>query len=114
MTKSIALTQGYETVVDEADFEWLSRWKWQALVLKDWVYATRQVWRDGVITQIYMHRAILNAQRGKRVDHANGDGLDNQRSNIRVCTTSQNAASRHHPVISPSGFHGVSLSQKKY
>jgi len=37
-----------------------------------------------------MHRLILGASRGQWVDHINGDGLDNRRSNLRFCTASQN------------------------
>ncbi len=37
-----------------------------------------------------MHRMIMAALPGQPVDHADGDGLNNQRHNLRLCTTSQN------------------------
>jgi len=39
---------------------------------------------------VRMHRMILGAQRGETVDHRNHNGLDNQRHNLRYCTSQQN------------------------
>jgi hypothetical protein len=41
-----------------------------------------------------MHRVIVNAIEGQIVDHINGDGLDNSRSNLRVVTHSQSMMNR--------------------
>lgn len=43
-----------------------------------------------------MHRLILSAGEGDIVDHINGDGLDNRRSNLRIVTTQQNAFNQKH------------------
>lgn len=40
--------------------------------------------------RVAMHRAIASPAPGMEVDHINGDGLDNRRANLRVCTKSQN------------------------
>jgi hypothetical protein len=48
------------------------------------------------------------------VDHRNGDGLDNRRSNLRVCTRAQNARNfRRDSPKKSSRFHGVSWSRSK-
>jgi len=52
-----------------------------------------------------MHRAIVKPPRGYVVDHVNGDGLDNRRENLRVCTLSENAQNR--TFRNACGFHGV-------
>ncbi len=54
-----------------------------------------------------MHREILGLKYkdGKVSDHINGNGLDNRRSNLRVCTASQNAWNRR--SNSKCGYRGV-------
>lgn len=55
---------------------------------------------------ILMHRVILDAPKGVKVDHKNGNGLDNQRHNLRFCTTSQNQMNRR-AIVGASGFKGI-------
>jgi hypothetical protein len=54
-----------------------------------------------------MHRVIMNAPAGVQVDHANGDRLDNRRSNLRLCDQTLNNANRRAGKPSRSGFRGV-------
>ena len=48
-------------------------------------------------TYTYLHRIITGAKDGESVDHINGDGLDNRRSNLRICTHRQNMMNRKMP-----------------
>lgn len=57
--------------------------------------------------QKYLHRLITDAPAGMDVDHINGDGLDNRRENLRVCTRSQNNANRHRTQSKSSPIKGV-------
>ena len=74
-------------------------------------YARRTIRERGTgkYKTILMHRHILQAKDGEVVEHINGDKLDNRRSNIRVCTQSENL-SRRVKTNKPysSGFYGVS------
>lgn len=108
--KTISLTQGKVTLVDDADFEWLNQWKWHA----QWdrrakkFYARRCEWKDGKIwKRIVMHRVIAAATGLAQVDHKDNDGLNNQRENLRPCTAQQNCANRKKRPGLTSRFKGV-------
>lgn len=103
MTKTIPLTRGQVAIVDDADYGLLSRHKWHALKPAGTYYATR---RDGT-TRVYMHRVILGT--ASFVDHINGNGLDNRRSNLRPATRSQNQWNRGALATNTSGYKGVCL-----
>lgn len=60
----------------------------------------------------YMHRLILSAPKGLDVDHKNGNGLDNRRANIRVCSRSQNNANKRN-FWAASGIKGVYLNKTR-
>lgn len=46
--------------------------------------------KDGKDTTAKLHRIIMSAPVGMDVDHISGNGLDNRRCNLRVCTHAQN------------------------
>lgn len=85
--KVIELTKGYAAIVDDEDFERVAQWRWCALVGKYTVYAMRNSGKKGFI---YMHRFLMNAPSGAEVDHKNGNGIDNRRTNLRLGTKAQN------------------------
>ena len=92
----IPLTRGMVALVDDADAELVQGWRWQAVPRdKCWYAAARKhVLGSGHKHQrsvhVYMHRLILPGV--PRVDHRDGNGLNNQRHNVRPCTNSQNMA----------------------
>jgi hypothetical protein len=93
----IPLTKGLYAIVDAADYEWLSKYKWTALIVGDKAYAIRS--HKG--KTILMHREIMQPPPGMVVDHINGVSLNNRRCNLRVCTPLQNRYnSRPRPKLS--------------
>ena len=57
-----------------------------------------------------MHRVILSLEQGdSAVDHKNGDGLDNRKTNLRLATPSQNNMNKLGRRGSTSKYKGVSL-----
>jgi len=97
----IPLTQGKTAIVDEQDYARLSKHKWHALKRGGLWHAVRQ-------KGIYMHRVILDAQKGQEVDHIDGDGLNNTRSNLRFVSRQQNMMnSRKKSALASSKFKGV-------
>ena len=59
---------------------------------------------------VKMHHLVVHPVLGMEIDHANRDGLDNRRGNLRLCTRAQNMANRRFPVHS-SIYKGVSWSR---
>lgn len=100
----IKLNDNKSVLVDRKDFEKLINYKW---TYKDG-YAVRFVGkvRNGRKC-LYMHRSILDASKGMEVDHINGDGLDNRRSNLRLCTRKENSRNTKIHKHNTSGYKGV-------
>ena len=96
MAKYIPLTQGLFSIVDDEDYEYLSQWKWYANRNYYTYYAMRHTTnKTGKNTTICIHTQLLGKKDNLYVDHIDGDGLNNQRSNIRHVTPSQNNENRH-------------------
>jgi len=94
-------------LVDDADYEALSRHMWRLHSTGN--YAER----GGGSTKVLMHREVICAKPGEYVDHINGNGLDNRRENLRICTHQQNLRHRVSPPVGVSRFRGVSLDKRK-
>ncbi len=88
--KEIQLTQNKVTLVDDDLFEYLNQWKWNAHKYSNIIYADRQGIVNGNKKTIKMHRVILNTPHGMFTDHIDHNGLNNQKSNLRICNAHQN------------------------
>ena len=109
MVREIQLSQGQVALVDDEDYERLSQCKWWAQYDKkgDRFYARCHIL--GTKNAIRrMHRVVCNAPPEMVVDHINGDGLDNRRANLRVCTQAENVRNAKPRKGATSRFKGVS------
>ena len=111
--KEIHLNRGYVTLVDDEDFELLSKHKWHVCFgHNDTAYAAKKTRKGG---KIFMHRMILGLTSPNiMADHKNGNGLDNQRHNLRPATRSQNQWNKPCRKDSRTGFKGVTPRGKKW
>ena len=109
----ITLPHGKYTLVDDSDFEYLNQWKWH-ITSKGYV-ARKQHFPSSRArprsSMILMHRYISFAGDYVQIDHKNGDKLDNQKSNLRFCTPSQNQAHRPVQINSTTKYKGVSFDK---
>ena len=114
MSKKIQLTQGKYAIVDDEDFEYLNQWKWYCHKCPSGIcYATANIKIDGNYTSFRMHRLIMKVYDKKVfIDHIDHDGLNNQKSNLRESTQSENQRNRGKQRNNTSGFKGVFWNKK--
>ncbi len=97
--------------VDDEDFGFLNKWKWhvaQAAPGKPkYVRRNRHAGEPGIGKEISLHRFLLSPTDDMDVDHKNHDGLDNRRSNIRICTKGENNCN----IKLRDGYKGVYLEK---
>lgn len=83
-------------MVDDDDFERLNKIKWYASRQMQTYYAYHTVTiAPNKKAHLKIDRYILNIPKGMFCDHIDGNGLNNQRSNLRVVTSRQNNQNRH-------------------
>ncbi len=112
--KVIPLTKGNWTFVDDEDYEYLRQWRWHVTAHG---YAARSISEKNphegkTKGELLMHRLLLNAQHKQEVDHRDLDKLNNQRYNIRLCTSKENKMNRPKLKNNTSGFKGVYLRKR--
>lgn len=105
--KQIKLTKGKYALVDNEDYEWLNQWKWS---VNSNNYPSRYEKKEFIT----MHRFIMKPPKGMQVDHKDGDRLNNQKFNLRICTPSQNCSYRKASTIAKSGYRGVTKHNDKW
>jgi len=112
--KKISLSRGEFALVDNADFPVLNKLTWTLSVSGKRKYAVHNFYKDGKNHLVAMHRFLLNAPKGKTIDHIDGDGLNNQRANLRVCTLAENLRNRKKPTINGYPYTGIQPMGRKW
>lgn len=102
--KKIFVTKSVYAIVDDDDFEKVSRWRWG---LNYNGYACRRHWNGKGYEKMYMHRFIMDTPNGFDTDHINRDKLDNRRKNLRIVNRSQNNFNSYPSKSNTSGHKGV-------
>lgn len=108
--KTIPLTKGMSTMVDDEDYEELVKWKWFFTRCKGHSvgYAGRNVKEGEKRKALLMHRQIMNPKPWEQVDHIDGCGLNNCRSNLRLCGHMENHRNLHIHKSNLLGIKGIS------
>lgn len=111
--KEIQLTQGKVALVDDDMYDYLMQWKWFANNIKGYFYAGRNITSSKCKqSRISMHRLIMKPDKGMIIDHLDGDALNNQKNNLRICNHSENMRNRKLGKNNTSGYKGVSYQKR--
>jgi len=107
--QQIPLSQGMFAIVDDADFQLLSEFRWCYRAERDGKqgYAVRHVKTDGKDRLLYLHRQLMQPEKGQTVIFLNHDSLDCRRENLRAVSIKE---ARHHQRVrsnSKSGIKGI-------
>jgi hypothetical protein len=114
MARLLPTTRGLFITIDDCDYNFVSQFKWSAKPASSSVQGRFYAFRNINGKTTYLHRFLLDAKDGQVVDHANGDGLDNRRCNIRFASLSDNAANRISPIPNQTGFRGVRKKNQSF
>ena len=95
------------TIVDDEDYDKVvealgKRAKWYL-----WKSTTGKKYAMSGCRYKSVHRVVMGNPKGMDIDHIDGDGLDNRKENLRICTRSQNCANKKVRRDSQSGYKGV-------
>lgn len=113
----VHLAGGHISLADECDVEVIKRYTWYASEGRPGIYYARAHVDTvaGKTMSIKMHRLIMDPKGDFEVDHREvSQTLDNRRSNLRICTSSQNCSNRPSARSSRSVFKGVSQRGRKW
>ncbi len=89
-------------LLDAADVDTTSKYQW---VVGLHGYATHGAGKK----QILMHRLLTGCSNNDTVDHINRNRLDNRRSNLRVCTRTENAMNKPRLSKGQNPYKGICL-----
>ena len=110
--KEIQLTRGKSVFVDDEDYEDLAKYKWHTLKGTQTYYAVR--WTRNIENKrvlLLLHRIVMKAPQEMFVDHIDGNGLNDCKSNLRLCTQKENNLNKKSQSNKTSKYLGVSLSR---
>lgn len=106
--KALWTSDGHRVLLDDSDYDLVSSvvWRSHSMPNRNTVYARN-------LSVGYMHRLLSGARAHEFVDHIDGNGLNNQRANMRLATRSQNEWNKGRYKNNTSGYKGVSWHKQR-
>jgi len=103
------LGSGKYATVDDGDYPILNKIRWH-IDFGGYVLSSVRIGKKSI--NVRMHHAVLSQKEGLETDHINGDKLDNRKTNLRLCTKSENANNKGLRKNNTTGYKGVSPSKR--
>lgn len=86
----IELSKGKFATIDDCDISDVNKYSWSIKFSRGKLYSKSRIVIDKKIKYVDLHRFIMRPLANMLVDHIGGNGLNNRRSNLRICTRSEN------------------------
>jgi hypothetical protein len=108
--------QDYTVLIDEEDFHRVSKYNWHiSHYQSNRKYCITNIITDGKRTTLKLHRFLLGLEKGDKriINHIDGDGLNNKKSNLEICDAMYNSQS----INTKRNFGCISIEkniEKKY
>ena len=107
---------GYDVMLDDEDLEKVEGHNWhidtgsfrRGKVYFFYMDYKRIAMYNYVNKRVSLHRTLMNAPKGLVIDHIDGNTLNCQKSNMRICTQAENNKNMKKPWFNTSGYKGVS------
>jgi hypothetical protein len=118
MAKDLYLGNNIFAIVDDEDYYWLSQWNWNAVSIKNKLYVKRSkkkgILKSGIKYEVFLHRVIMKCTDSNLVvDHIDNNPLNNQKSNLRICTKAENNRNTSSHKDSSSKYLGVTYDKAR-
>jgi len=111
--KNAVKSIGKYALVDDEDYNLLNVWTWSYQMIRSAgsfrEYAGSKIHIEGKHRAIRMHQLITGY---KETDHIDGNGLNNQKNNLRPATRSQNTQNKRKKAGIKSQYKGITFSKK--
>lgn len=97
-------------IIDEEDYERVSRHKWAGRPQGKTIYAHATTTAALPSHQSSLHAFLMRSEVGQKIDHEDGNGLNCRKANMRFATTQQNAFNSFKQRGTTSKFKGVTAT----
>ena len=87
--------ENYIVLIDEEDYDRVSEYNWFIGHQPHTKYCRANISINGKKTKLMLHRFIMGLEHGNKliINHKDGNGLNNQRSNLEICDHNYNMQS---------------------
>ena len=110
----------HEILIDDEDYEKIKDYSWclNYTSNRHTYYAKHRIYKDcKYVKDIHIHRLIMGLGDYKddkrQVNHIDGNGLNNQKSNLEICSAMYNSQSFRQPHRNNIGMVGYDESMKR-
>lgn len=113
--KIVITTDKYEVQIDDIDADKIAKYNWSTFHPSRGKHRYAKAWVNDEKGRrvVSMHRYLMEEPVGLYVDHVDGNGLNNQRNNLRFATNQLNQANSRKKVPGSSKYKGVHYSKAR-